>query len=1043
MLYRPPVHYTPCQKGTNLSSNIILVSICIYKETSTNKSSSSSLSLSLDQNCLVRTVKQNSVERERENCGGEMGVPTVGIDVLSDRAAMMRESLLKSQSITDSAVSVLGSFDHRLSALETAMRPTQIRTHAIRKAHENIDKTLKAAEVILDQFDLFRQVEAKILKGPREDLESYLEAIEQLRSSIRFFSNNKSFKSSDGVLNHTNSLLSKAISKLEEEFKQLLSSYSKPVEPERLFECLPSELRPSPESPGNQGNSNGKNSHTEHHNHNLENAVYTLPTLILPRILPLLHNLAQQMVKAGHQQQLLKIYRSPLLSSPLGIRKRKSSKKRPGSRNSFFDCRREEQLHGIPGRTFLNGSIEVASLFGAKINLPLTNRAGDGRRDWIETRVEGWVYDQPDPILPEAAPQLKARGKARIILWWGRKDTRSSVLEESLLKLGVEKLSKDDVQKMQWEVLEAKIGNWIHFMRIAVKLVFAGERKVCNHMFEGIDSLRDQCFAEVTASSVAVLLSFGEAIAKSKRSPEKLFVLLDMYEIMRELHSEIETLFKGKACSEIRESALSLMKQLAQTAQETFGDFEEAVEKDATKTAVLDGTVHPLTSYVINYVKFLFDYQSTLKQLFQEFENGGETNSQLASVTMRIMQALQTNLDGKSKQYKDPALNNLFLMNNIHYMVRSVRRSEAKDLLGDDWVQRHRRIVQQHANQYKRIAWAKILQCLSVPGLNSSGGSGNSVGGDGGNSSGASRTIVKDRLKTFNIQFEELHQRQSQWTVPDTELRESLKLAVAEVLLPAYRSFIKRFGLLVENGKNPQKYIRYTAEDLDRMLGEFFEGMTLNEPKRLLVENGKNPQKYIRYTAEDLDRMLEGKGLQRSSEVKPSKLFSIAYSLKYSISNGEPIKDEHREKVCKEGSEVKPSTLFSDRLLPHILNIYGSSATARDFEIYAPDATFEDPLMRANGIKQIKSAFYSLPKILIDNKQYYKFLGKGIDMISLIKLYVEDGKIIRHEDWWNKKPLWNRETVKLPLVGRIIEMTRRGSMLATHAMMRFGKDPTT
>lgn len=38
------------------------------------------------------------------------------------------------------------------------------------------------------------------------------------------------------------------------------------------------------------------------------------------------------------------------------------------------------------------------------------------------------------------------------------------------------------------------------------------------------------------------------------------------------------------------------------------------------------------------------------------------------------MQALQTNLDGKSKQYKDPALTHLFLMNNIHYMVRSVRR---------------------------------------------------------------------------------------------------------------------------------------------------------------------------------------------------------------------------------------------------------------------------------------------------------------------------------------------------------------------------------
>lgn len=49
------------------------------------------------------------------------------------------------------------------------------------------------------------------------------------------------------------------------------------------------------------------------------------------------------------------------------------------------------------------------------------------------------------------------------------RDTRSSVLEESLQKLGVEKLSKDDVQKMQWEILEAKIGNWIHYMRIAVR----------------------------------------------------------------------------------------------------------------------------------------------------------------------------------------------------------------------------------------------------------------------------------------------------------------------------------------------------------------------------------------------------------------------------------------------------------------------------------------------------------------------------------------------------------------------------------------------
>ncbi|MCD7456382.1 hypothetical protein HAX54_031614 [Datura stramonium] len=48
-----------------------------------------------------------------------------GVDMLSERVRMMRDSLQKSRSITENVVNILGSFDHHLSALETAMRPTQ------------------------------------------------------------------------------------------------------------------------------------------------------------------------------------------------------------------------------------------------------------------------------------------------------------------------------------------------------------------------------------------------------------------------------------------------------------------------------------------------------------------------------------------------------------------------------------------------------------------------------------------------------------------------------------------------------------------------------------------------------------------------------------------------------------------------------------------------------------------------------------------------------------------------------------------------------
>ncbi|WVZ88447.1 hypothetical protein U9M48_034967, partial [Paspalum notatum var. saurae] len=112
-----------------------------------------------------------------------------------------------------------------------------------------------------------------------------------------------------------------------------------------------------------------------------------------------------------------------------------------------------------------------------------------------------------------------------------------------------------------------------------------------------------------------------------------------------------------------------------------------------------------------------------------------------------------------------------------------------------------------------------ILQTLTVQATGGTGSSPSNV-----NKSGVSRTMIKERFKSFNIQFEELHAKQSQWAIPDQELQDNLRLSVAEVLLPAYRSFINRFGHHVQHGKNPHKYIKYSAEGLEQLLSQFFRG---------------------------------------------------------------------------------------------------------------------------------------------------------------------------------------------------------------------------
>ena len=44
-----------------------------------------------------------------------------------------------------------------------------------------------------------------------------------------------------------------------------------------------------------------------------------------------------------------------------------------------------------------------------------------------------------------------------------------------------------------------------------------------------------------------------------------------------------------------------------------------------------------------------------------------------------------------------------------------VVRSNAQPLVGEDWVPRHRKIVQQNANQYRRVAWMPVITHPLMP----------------------------------------------------------------------------------------------------------------------------------------------------------------------------------------------------------------------------------------------------------------------------------------------------------------------------------------
>ncbi|KAK4436861.1 Exocyst complex component EXO70B1 [Sesamum alatum] len=370
---------------------------------------------------------------------------------------------------------------------------------------------------------------------------------------------------------------------------------------------------------------------------------------------------------------------------------------------------------------------------------------------------------------------------------------RRDVLDECMVILGVEKLSIEEVQRIEWRSLDDKMKKWIQAVKVVVRGLLSSEKHLCEQIFAGSDLIREVCFLETSKGCVMQLLNFGEAVAIGKRSAEKLFRILDMYDALAQVLPDLQELFMDEdagdmVCSEAR----GVLDGLGEAAIGTFVEFENAVQGESSRKPIQNGEIHPLARYVMNYAKLLVDYSDTLNLLLEnvevesdkpESENADnpevETMSRIARRLLALITSLESNIEEKSRMYEDAAMQYIFLMNNILYIVQKVKDSELRKLLGDNWIKKRRGLIRQYATQYLRASWSKVLSCLKDEGI-------------GGSSGNASKVALKERFKNFNACFEDIYRIQTAWKVPDPQLREELRISISEKVIPAYRSFMGR-----------------------------------------------------------------------------------------------------------------------------------------------------------------------------------------------------------------------------------------------------------
>ncbi|MFS8032642.1 putative exocyst complex component Exo70, cullin repeat-like-containing domain superfamily [Helianthus anomalus] len=417
---------------------------------------------------------------------------------------------------------------------------------------------------------------------------------------------------------------------------------------------------------------------------------------------------------------------------------------------------------------------------------------------------------------------------------------RRNATEQNLKNFRFEKFSIDEAQKMQWEPIEKEVSSWMKMFKYFCSSLLPSERRLAEAVFSGHTAMSDNLFGNLTQIVLSYFLSFAEAVMMTKRSAEKLFKFLDVYEAVRDNVPLVEQLLSDEWLPQLKSATSLICTMLGESIYNIFIELELSVKSDVAKTPVPGGAVHPLTRYTMNYLKYACEYSDTLEQVFKEHKridrvesvtdlqssqehqpqnhqggNGSPFQSQIA----KIMDLLDVNLEAKSKLYKDPSLSLIFMMNNGRYILQKTKGTgEMRTLMGDPWVRKRSSDLRNYHTNYKRETWTKLLQCLSHEGL--------SVNGK------VMKPVLKERFKSFNSMFDEIHKSQTTWVVSDEQLQSELRVSISAIVIPAYRSFMGRFSQVFTPGRQTEKYIKYQPEDIENCIEELFDGNTAQLSKK-------------------------------------------------------------------------------------------------------------------------------------------------------------------------------------------------------------------
>ncbi|XP_057724559.1 exocyst complex component EXO70B1-like [Arachis stenosperma] len=331
-----------------------------------------------------------------------------------------------------------------------------------------------------------------------------------------------------------------------------------------------------------------------------------------------------------------------------------------------------------------------------------------------------------------------------------------------------------------------RIKTWIKVSNVSLKILFPNERRLCDRIFLGFPSVADCSFAQICGEFTTNLLDFANGFANGSHMLNLLPSVLQVFGVLHELIPEFESVFLDQFSVSLRSEAATTGRRLRKAINGMFMQLEKLINCDTSQVACTGG-ICPVTVEVMNHLSAVGEFGS----------------SWLSAEVTRIIALLESHLEAKSKDYSNPALGFVFLMNNERYIEKKAKQYQLDKILGNHWIRQRAAKVRENCEHYRRSSWEEVLGFLKLS-----------------TEQIEEAESMKKKLNLFNLRFKEIWMDQSACFMHDEELREEIIASLRKILSRTYGLFIWSFNRIL--GKDAHECIRYSVLDIEDLLKDLF-----------------------------------------------------------------------------------------------------------------------------------------------------------------------------------------------------------------------------